>query len=321
MSPRSGNADALLEEKEEVAVVVDTADDDGDDVDDDQTPIMELQKLQQNVNDQKENDLASTLSIDLQQQEDNNTNRKCYYYCPNFNIISKFKGSIHIAFLSHGCFITASLFYLKLAFVHITWLQYTSNNDIPKYVSNQDDDATWYDYTDNTTNGNSIEDARDEYYIQYKLYYLLGAVFFVFMGILDLLRYCDVLNVAMMLAGVAGVVSALSETSKQEDLWDKISVHLYLMESYTLLHREHLSYEGWTHVFRMGDVFFLIGAVFDVVDSYLPTSITVAYLDLISCFLWLGSSLIDLTAEIYFLKKQIIVTDEYNIDLDDVECY
>ena len=71
----------------------------------------------------------------------------------------------------------------------------------------------------------------------------------------------------------------------------------------------------------MGDVFFLIGAVFDVVDSYLPTSITVAYLDLISCFLWLGSSLIDLTAEIYFLKKQIIVTDEYNIDLDDVECY
>ena len=170
MSPRSGNADALLEEKEEVAVVVDTADDDGDDVDDDQTPIMELQKLQQQ--EQNENDLASTLSIDLQQENSNNKNRKCYYYCPNFNIISKFKGSIHIAFLSHGCFITASLFYLKLAFVHITWLQYTSNNDIPKYVSNQDDDATWYDYTDNTNNGNSIEDARDEYYIQYKLYYL-----------------------------------------------------------------------------------------------------------------------------------------------------
>lgn len=316
MSPRSGNADALLEEKEAVVVVVDTAEDD----DDDQTPIMELQKLQ-NGDDQNDNDLASTLSIDLQQQQDNKNNRKCYYYCPNFNIISKFKGSIHIAFLSHGCFITASLFYLKLAFVQITWLRYTSKNDIPTYVSNQDDDATWYDYTDNTTNGDSIEDARDEYYIQYKLYYLLGALFFVFMGILDLLRYCDVLNVTMMLAGVAGVISALSETSTQEDLWDKISVHLYLLESYTLLHREHLSYEGWTHVFRMGDVFFLIGAVFDVVDSYLPTSITVAYLDLISCFLWLGSSLIDLTAEIYFLKKQIIVTDEYNIDLDDVECY
>ena len=80
-----------------------------------------------------------------------------------------------------------------------------------------------HDYTDTSkpNNGDSIESNRDEYYLQYKLYYLLGASFFVFTGILDVFQYYDVLNVPMMFAGVAGVISSLSQTSQQEDMRDK----------------------------------------------------------------------------------------------------
>ena len=65
-----------------------------------------------------------------------------------------------------------------------------------------------------------------------------------------------------------------------------------------------------------------------VVGSYLDlagiVSIKVAYTDLVSCFLWVASSLLDMSAEIYFLRKKIhsSTTDSgHHIDLDDVECY
>lgn len=241
----------------------------------------------------------AALSIDAASMDTQELQQRRGPYFPNVDVKRRCKGSIHLAFLSHGCFITASLFYIKLAFVEVSWLEYTKANEDP--------------------DGALI----DSYVLESKSFYTLGAAFFVLVGALDMMRYCDCMNAFMILAGAAGVVSGLSEDSRKEAVWDCVSVHLYLLEAYNLLHREH-DYEGHASIFRLGDVCFLLGSILDVLGSYLELAgivgIRAAYTDMVACFLWLICSLIDWSAEIYFLRKHLSSTDSAD-GLYDIECY
>lgn len=155
------------------------------------------------------------------------------------------KGSILLAFLSHLCFVIASLFYIKLSFVQLEWIKYTMvENDLTTEILNTDDDVVWSTWA----NENQGEYREPPTYLQltrltygddYTMWCTRGAAFFVLVGILDWLRYCDKLNIFMILAGLAGVLSGYSESTRAAAVWDAISVHLYFLESITLLKRVH----------------------------------------------------------------------------------
>ena len=51
-------------------------------------------------------------------------------------------GSVPLAFLSHACFVIASLTYVRLSYVQLAWLRYALvYNDVPDEMINVDDDA------------------------------------------------------------------------------------------------------------------------------------------------------------------------------------
>ena len=231
-----------------------------------------------------------------------------------YTTLTKGKGSIKLAFLSHACFIIGSLFYLRLAFLDLSWVQTTTKYNVPSDILEEDDDAVWYNWA-NTNSNNNVEAQRSAYNTQFEIVSILGALSFVFVGIFDWLRYCDVLNIFMILAGASGVISGCSDTSRSANIWDLISVHLYLMEAYNLFHREHNNgyYEHESGVgrmvcFRISDLCFLIGSMVEVVGSWLTlvgfTRVMIlAQMYIVSAFLWLACALIDLDAEIYFLRR------------------
>jgi hypothetical protein len=173
-----------------------------------------------------------------------NSHRINYGGCCS-GITRHFKGSIHLAFLSHVCFVIASLFYIKLSFVQLDWIKYTMvDNDVPSDMLITDDDVSWSTWeTENQGEYREptpiLERMRLTYGDEYTTWCTLGASFFVLVGALDWLRYCDKLNVFMVLAGLAGVISGYSKSTRMAAIWDCISVHLYFLESITLLKREH----------------------------------------------------------------------------------
>jgi hypothetical protein len=159
-----------------------------------------------------------------------------HYCCPA--IQSFCVGNIYIAFLSHGCFVIASTCYVKLAYVQLSWLRYALiYNDVPYDVINEDDDATWRSWGQSSY---AFDDARARYYDEYATYCIWGATFFVFVGILDYLRYWDTMNAYMIFAGFAGMLSGWSTNDRSMSvMWECVSVHLYLLESYNLINRDH----------------------------------------------------------------------------------
>mmetsp|Transcript_30482 Transcript_30482/g.64217 ORF Transcript_30482/g.64217 Transcript_30482/m.64217 type:complete len:226 (-) Transcript_30482:120-797(-) len=128
--------------------------------------------------------------------------------------------------------------------------------------------------------------------------------FFVVVGFLDWMRFCDILNMFMILAGFTGMISGISHSHSA--IWDCVSVHLYFLEAINLLHRDH-DYEGYP-CFRLSDICFLCGSLLDIANCYLGTvfgfsGIGLIYSDLVASFLWLGCAFIDLLAEFYFLRR------------------
>ncbi len=176
-----------------------------------------------------------------------------------------YRGSIRLAFLSHAFFLTAALLYVALSFADLSWIRFARSRGIPGEVTGADDDEAWYDWTSARADGSAMDDAADDYDVRSKRLYVSAAACFAVVGVLDWMRYCDVLNVVMILAGVSGVISGLSDTSSKESAWNAISVHLYLAEACNLLRREHDD-EG-NSCFRLGDVCFLLGSILDVSSS------------------------------------------------------
>jgi len=228
----------------------------------------------------------------------------CRSICKNIIgiIRPRFKGSIQLAFLSHVCFIIASLFYIALGAVHLTWYKDTKGR-IPDDLMHKDDDQLWADWANDSEN-EYIIDLREHTRQQTKMLYTIGAYFFVVVGFLDWMRFCDILNMFMILAGFTGMISGISHSHSA--IWDCVSVHLYFLEAINLLHRDH-DYEGYP-CFRLSDICFLCGSLLDIANCYLGTvfgfsGIGLIYSDLVASFLWLGCAFIDLLAEFYFLRR------------------
>ena len=124
----------------------------------------------------------------------------------------------------------------------------------------------------------------------------------------------------LVLAGVAGMISAISKTYQARTIWDFVSVHMFFIEAINLLLRKH-NYEG-VACFRIGDVCFLIGAVLDCIGSYVGIAehegLWVIQMDVFSCCLWLFSALTDITAEIYYLRKRVGGSSD---GIGTVQCY
>lgn len=257
-------------------------------------------------------------SVPLSTEIDDNYEERKRPYLPSwYSLYDRIKGSIYIAFLSHICFILASIFYLILALVALNWYLYTKRLGIPEDVVNEDTDEVWTNWT--SENGvDYILDKWEAYNLKYEMLYILGALLFVFVGLFDLLRYFDCLNMVLVLAGVAGMISALSKTYQATTIWDFVSVHMFLIEAINLLLRKH-DYEG-VACFRIGDVCFLIGAALDCIGSYVGIAgqqgLWVIQMDVFSCCLWLLSALTDITAEIYYLRKHVS-----NDGIGTVHCY
>jgi hypothetical protein len=261
---------------------------------------------------------------------------------PAFFRLDRYENSTRLAFLSHFCFVSASLSYLLLAFANYAWFRVARIRfGLPGEVLDEDDDGAWREWdAGDDKYSSAVEDAREGYNARYKLLNVSGAALFVVCGTLDWVRLLDTLNVFMILAGVAGVASGLSDTNRAEVIWDCISNHLYLLEAYPMLKRDDppdCDDEG--HLFiRVGRVCFLGGCLlnvsccyfyrpflkfvyclgnlrcvdnnkwsFKVLGSYVDLAgiegLWTVFSDMLACFLWLECSLIELGAEIYFLKS------------------
>lgn len=234
-----------------------------------------------------------------------------------------------LAFLSHICFILASSLYIQLSFVNRNWIFVARDQyHVPTNVLVADDDAAWHnwetssyssssyitfqsDNNNNSINNNNyttmtrmmmmmdddigydpiLEGIRSKYTVQSTSLQIYASLFFVLVGIFDLLRYRDTLmNVFMICAGGAGMASGMAQSGFMESVWNCVSVHIYLLEAYNLSHRErtaaaatddeddddhhHHSPHGSDivvvameekHLFvKVGNTCFLVGCILDV---------------------------------------------------------
>lgn len=162
-----------------------------------------------------------------------------------FRFAKHCKGSIYLAFSSHFCFVIGCLFYTKLSLVNKAWIQYTMvDNDLPSEILVTDDDVVWITWASENQGEfreplTYLHSTRLAYDTEYTIWCTLGASFFALVGALDWARYGDRLNIVMILAGLAGVLSGNSKSSRTAAVWDVISVHLFFLESITLLKRVH----------------------------------------------------------------------------------
>ncbi|KAL7542507.1 hypothetical protein ACHAWF_007191 [Thalassiosira exigua] len=235
----------------------------------------------QDYGDEEEDEVASPLFVDSGGDGDFDYDgggdgeggprrRRRSPYLPSCPFLDSCKGSLKLAFLSHACFLSACVAYVVLSLVELNWVTYTKERHVPDEVLDADDDEAWTQWeTKAGAGGAEVAQEVDHYDARSFWLYVLGALFFVFVGIIDYLRYRDPMNGFMIFAGAAGLISAFSDDADKEAAWDFVSVHFYLGEAVNLLRREHDYDEGWeTRFFRTGDVCFLLGSVLDCIGSY-----------------------------------------------------
>ena len=106
-------------------------------------------------------------------------------YLPScYNVYDKIKGSIHLAFLSHVCFILATIFYLKLSLATLNWWIYAKRIGIPEEVLDEDTDEVWTEWA-NENGAENLLNRWNKYNAHNELLYILGALFFVFVGLVN----------------------------------------------------------------------------------------------------------------------------------------
>jgi len=159
---------------------------------------------------------------------------------------------------------------------------------------------------------------------KYMILYFSAALCFVFVGVLDLIREKHAFHVLMIIAGLAGVASAMmvEKDVRVSDILNLVSVHFFMLEAFTLFgshKREALATSDSESRFMatllaFADLLFGVGALVDVIMSYLfffdDTSDWDTNLSLVSIaasVLWLLCSLIYIAVFFY----------EYFYDSDD----
>jgi hypothetical protein len=115
-----------------------------------------------------------------------------------------------------------------------------------------------------------IDRTREHYWDYSSLFCMLGGTFFVACGLFDTLYYCEYVDLFMVFAGIAGVLSATSDSDRMEGVWNFISCHMYLLEAYSMLRRQRQdidemgeNYDGY-YFFLFSRMCFLGGCLLDV---------------------------------------------------------
>jgi hypothetical protein len=170
------------------------------------------------------------------------------------------KESNAVMWLGHFTFIAGAIFYLECAWVDLAWIQFARiDQNIPDEVLEEDDDDAWTHWErknlDKATR-HVVEDMRDDYDHYSTLYCMLGGAFFVVCGFADLLYYCEWVDMFMVFAGIAGVLSATSDTDRMEGVWNFLSCHMYLLEAYSSVRRQRQDIDEMGKIYD-GHYFFL----------------------------------------------------------------
>lgn len=131
-----------------------------------------------------------------------------------------------------------------------------------QYVSNDDD----YIFTVGDSGAQVSE---------YQMLYFSAACCFLLMGLLDVVRENAPFHILMVLAGLFGVISAVyvEENLHLSNIFDCVSVHLYLLEGVALLmqsmKRDRRGIEKWyKQLVLFADSEFITGAFLDVMVSF-----------------------------------------------------
>ena len=227
------------------------------------------------------------------------TRKKSLWYAQFFSLSgTTIKGSNGAMWLGHVAFILGSLFYLKGAILDLQWTVFTNEHHIPNEIIDMDDDVGWihWEKTATTTITSStaaasstaapildkvtrhvIDTMRQSYWTYSTLFDSMGGAFFVLCGLADLMYYGEYVDIFMIFAGVAGVISANCDSSIMQSRWNSLSCHMYLIEAYVLIrrHRKEIendghygeTYEGY-YIFLFSRICFFGGCIMDV--STLP---------------------------------------------------
>ena len=158
----------------------------------------------------------------------------------------------------------ATVCFLKLAFMDLAWYQETRG--IETRILREDDDDVYEEI--------GILEAKLKYDDHSRAAYTMGMALFICAGLFDYLRYGDGVFLTVCFAGFAGVVSGLADGLPEDEgtiagltaeHWDLVAHHIFLLEGVNLLSRRHRQ----VGVYRVGDLCFFIGAILDVLASYL----------------------------------------------------
>lgn len=160
----------------------------------------------------------------------------------------------------------------------------------------------------------------DEYLIsKYSILYFDAALGFVIVGILDYMNSPGLLSATFIVAGLAGVASALLVEWDEwiSNILNSVSVHLFLFEAIGLLYRHGSDRD--TMLLRcfilFGDVSFLAGTLGDVILSYYALLVRFdvihAQIAIGTAFGWLVCSLVYV---IVHLHKERKVRNMYNAE-------
>ena len=186
----------------------------------------------------------------------------------------KWKESNAVMWLGHFAFIAGAICYLQGALVDLAWARCSLvDHDIPDEILEADDDVAWTHWEKNNLDKETrheIDHMREHSWDYSSLFCMLGGTFFVACGLFDTLYYCEWVDMFMVFAGIAGVLSATSDTDRMEGVWNFISCHMYLLEAYSMVRRQRQDidemgeiYDGY-YFFLISRMCFLGGCLLDV---------------------------------------------------------
>jgi hypothetical protein len=154
--------------------------------------------------------------------------------------------------------------------------------------------------------------------------YLMAALCFVFLGIIDLIyKPGFLLGLTFLLAGLNGLVSATLYAYNEwlSNVFSAISVHLFFLGAVEIVYLYWKSPESlW--ILWLGDLMFLAGTFIDIVLSYPAVfgtyDIACADSALAAASLWLGAAIINMYS-VVILDRSLYQKTHIGDDVDSTE--
>lgn len=214
--------------------------------------------------------------------------------------------SFFLTLISNLLFLIASILYLYLAILGLWYEEQVK--DYPDGVLEADDDASWvyWGFEDDYVLKTPI---TKTWITRYQVIYFFAALGFVISGLVDLYHWRSVYALIMIFAGGFGVASAVY-VEEDEDLSNKlnmVSVHLWLLEAFTIYYSRDF-FGGLKTLLRIGDCFFIVGTLMDVVLSWFyhtrRGSVSISIAEITAACCWMIPALIYLYATIVIQRTR-----------------